>query len=183
MAENQRWRLLGAAADLFYEQGRLGITSKRIAISAGVSASTFYRYFDNVGDCLHAAFDIAADSLFRVLKGRCRDAPDSLSRARAGTEALLGFIASEPQLACLLGTELAVAQKAIVPRRRRLISQLAAALDGAVGDDGPRRGGPVGGEQFAAAALALFCHRGGGQDPVPADLATQLTALLEPAAG
>jgi hypothetical protein len=183
VAENQRWRLLGAATDLFYEQGRLGITSRRITIGAGVSASTFYRYFDDVADCLRVAFEVAADSLLRALEGRCRVAPDRFSRARAGTEALLGFAAAEPQLACLLGTEFAVAQKAIVPRRRRLIVQLAALLDGDMGDEASQRGGPIVGEQIVAAALALFCIRGVSEDPVPPNLATQLATLLEPAAG
>jgi AcrR family transcriptional regulator len=183
VAENQRWRLLGAAAELFYQQGRLGITSKGIATGAGVSASSFYRYFDDVADCLHAAFDVAADSLMRALKGRCRDAPDRLSRARSGAEALGAFAAAEPQLACLLGTELAVAQKTIVPRRRRLIARLAALLAGSWEDEVPEAGGHIVGEQFIVAALALCCNRREDEAPVPPDFATQLTSLLEPAAG
>jgi AcrR family transcriptional regulator len=182
VAENQRWRLLGAAADLFYEQGRVGVTSKGIATGAGVSASTFYRYFDDVADCLHAAFGVATDSLLRALRGRCRDAPDRLSRARSGAEALLAFTAGEPQLACLLGTEFAVAQRAILPQRRRLIVQLAALLDGGGRGERTAPGGAVG-EPLAAAALALCCNGREGEVPVPPDIATQLAALLESAAG
>jgi AcrR family transcriptional regulator len=182
VAENQRWRLLGAAADLFYARGRLGLTSKGIAAGAGVSASTFYRYFDNVAHCLDTAFEVAADSLLRALEGRCRIAPDQPGRARAGSEALLGFVAAEPQLACLLGTELAVTQKTIAPRRRRLITRLAVLLDGGRSNDASGADGALAGEQLVAAALALCCKRG-EEAPVPPNLAPQLAALLGPAAG
>jgi AcrR family transcriptional regulator len=176
VAENQRWRLLGATADLFYEQGRLGITSKRIAVGAGVSASTFYRYFDDVADCLRACFEVAADSLLRALRDRRRDAPDGHRGGRSGAEALVAFTESEPQLASLLGAELVAAQKTIAPRRQRLIAQLGALLEG----KGEAAAG-AGGEHLAVAALALCCRRRNGDAPVPPDLATQLAALLEPA--
>lgn len=181
VAENQRWRLLGAAAEMFYEQGRLGITSKRIAIGAGVSASTFYRYFGDVADCLRAGFEVATESLLRALRDHCMDAPDGRRGIRPRTEALVAFPLAEPQLASLLGAELVAAQKAIVPQRRRLIAQLAALLGGGEWDEVAAPGG-ASGEHLAAAALALCCNRREGRAAVPPDLAAQLAVLLAPPA-
>jgi AcrR family transcriptional regulator len=178
VAENQRWRLLAAAADVFYEHGYLGTTSKRIAASAGVSSRAFYRYFDDVSDCLHAAFDVAADALTRALVGRCQDARDRRDRARSATEALLAFYRSEPQLTSLLGTELSAAEKEIAARRWRLIGRLGALLSEREGERDPGRGTALD-EHLVAASLALSCNRGGGQPPVSPDLAAQLPALVE----
>lgn len=178
VAENQRWRLLGAAADVFYEHGYLGTSSKRIAASAGVSSRAFYRYFDDVSDCLRAAFDVAADALTRAVAGRCRDAPDRPERARSAAEALLAFRRSEPQLICLLGAELSAAEKEIAARRRRLIGRLGALLSEREDRPDPGRGGDLG-AHLVAAALALSCPRGGRRADVAPDLSAQLPALAE----
>lgn len=170
--------MLGAAADVFYEHGYLGTTSKRIATSAGVSSSAFYRYFDDVSDCLHAAFDVAADALMRALAGRCEGASNRRARARSGTEALLAFYRAEPQLMYLLGTELSAAEREIAARRRRLIIRIGALLSEREGRGDPGRGAALG-EHLVAASLALSCNRDGGQAPAPPDLAAQLPTLVE----
>jgi AcrR family transcriptional regulator len=163
---------------VFFEHGYLGTTSRRIVTTAGVSSSAFYHHFDDVSDCLRAAFEVASASLLRMLAGRCQDVPERRSRARSGTEALLTFCRAEPQLSRLLGAELPAAQKEIAPRHWQLISRLAALLDGREGREPPVQGAAVG-RHLAAAALALSCDGEESLTPLQPDLATQLTALLE----
>ena len=147
--------------------------------SAGVSSRSFYRYFDDVSDCLHAAFDVAAEALVGALAGRCQDARNRRDRARQGIEALLAFHRSEPQLTHLLGTELSAAEREIAARRRRLIVRLGAMLSERGEREAPADGAAAV-EHLVAAVLALSCSRGEGQAPaLPEDLATQLPALVE----
>jgi AcrR family transcriptional regulator len=175
VAENQRWRLLGGAADVFYEHGYIGTTSKLIANSAGVSSSAFYRFFDDVSECLHAAFDVAAEAFVHRL-AECRPDPaDHGRRVRAGVEALLCLRRAEPQLVSLLGPELAAAEPEVAVRRRRLINRLGVLL----GEAGGSAPGTAVNELLVAAALTLSCDRPDGRDPGAQDLAGQLPELLE----
>ena len=59
VAENQRWRLLGAAAEVLAESGYVQTTSTRVSKHAGVSPATFYQHFENIGECLLAAYETA----------------------------------------------------------------------------------------------------------------------------
>lgn len=113
----------------------------------------------------------------RALTGRCGDAPDRRDRARSGTEALLAFDRSEPELMYLLGTELSAAEREIAGRRWQLILRIGALL-GERGEGGGPGQGVALGEHLVAATLALSCNRGGGQAPAPPDLAAQLPALV-----
>lgn len=114
----------------------------------------------------------------RALTGRCEDAPNRRGRARSGAEALLAFYRAEPELTYLLGTELSAAEREIAARRRQLILRVGALLSER-GERGVPANGAAVGEHLVAAALALSCNRGGGQTPVPPDLAAQLPALVE----
>lgn len=181
VAENQRSRLLAAAADVFYDNGYLGTTSKRIATSAGVSSSAFYRHFEDVSDCLLAAFDVAADALLRALVGHRQPARDRRRPARLDAEALVAFARAEPQLAQLLGVELAAAEREIAARRRQLFNRLASACRDRAQGGAPARTSSIG-QQLIAAAVALSSVPGEGQPPVGPDLAAQLGVLLDLAA-
>jgi AcrR family transcriptional regulator len=178
VAEHQRSRLLGAAAEVFYEGGYLGTTSRRIAIGAGVSSRTFYRHFEDVSDCLRAAFDSAAEVLQRRLVGDCRTASNARDAVRFGVEALLAFTHGEPRLAHLLGGELAAAEKEIAIRRHQFFVRLAASLRERAREESSAHTVSIG-EQTIGAALAL-CLAAGHEDPsVPPDLAAQLGAMVD----
>ena len=113
----------------------------------------------------------------RALARRCEDVPNRRDRGRSGTEALLAFYRSEPQLMYLLGTELSAAEREIAARRQRLINRLGSLLSGGAEEDPGH--GPALGEHLVAASLALSCNRGEGRAPVQSDLAAQLPALVE----
>jgi len=182
VAEHQRSRLLGAAAKVFFENGYLGTTARRIAISAGVSSSAFYRQFEDVSDCLRAAFDVAAEALYRALIGPCQADADRVEAARAGAQALSLFALAEPQLTHLLGADLAAAEGEIAARRHRLFLRLASSLRGS-GEETPRVDTASIGEQLIAAAVALNSGLGEGQSSDCPDLATEMDLLADLAGG
>jgi AcrR family transcriptional regulator len=166
---------------VFYEHGYLGTTSKRIATTAGVSSSAFYRFFDDVSDCLHAAFDVAAKALLNTLADRCQEARGRRGRARSYSEALLAFHRSEPQLARLLGTELSAAERGIASRRRQLIDRLGQMLDEQ--EEKSQMQADAVSVHLAAAALALSCNGGADRAAVPPGFSAQLPVLLDLAGG
>lgn len=99
VAESQRWRLLGAAADLLAESGYRSLTTHMVAARAAVSSQTFYVHFGGLDDCLRAAFEAAIK--FADRSGEVADA--------------VGLLAGEPSLAALFGLEARAAVPDIVP--------------------------------------------------------------------
>jgi AcrR family transcriptional regulator len=176
VAAHQRSRLLAAAADVFYERGYLGTTSKVIVSSARVSSSAFYSQFEDVSDCLGAAFDVAAEALQKALAGGGRTARAKGRAAVPDVESLIAFARSEPRLANLLGTELAAAEREIAVRRRQLFLRLASRCRGGRADSLPGAN-PVGGELIAAAfVLGLPARK--HEPSADADLPEQLGVLI-----
>lgn len=99
VAESQRWRLLGAAAELLAEGGYRSLTTHKIASRAAVSFRTFYSHFGGLDDCLRAAFEAAARAVAE-------------SARPAGAVERLG---GEPPLAALFGLEVRAAVPEIGP--------------------------------------------------------------------
>ena len=99
VAENQRWRLLGAAAELLAEGGYRSLTTHKVAACAAVSFHTFYVHFRGLDDCLRAAFEAAVKAVGR-------------SARPAGAVELL---AGDPALAALFGVEVRAAVPAVAP--------------------------------------------------------------------
>lgn len=179
VADSQRWRLIGAGAEVFAEHGYNATTSRLIAGAAAVSSSTFYQHFDGVSACLRAGFGVAAESLFVVLSSVCRALPAGPERVEAGLEDLLAFCRSESQLTMLLGTELAASLPEIAPERDLLIERLAVLLrhGSARHEEAALFAAPE--ERLIAGALALTSNRpsADNHDDAP-DFAAQLAELL-----
>lgn len=185
VAENQRWRLLCAAAEVLAERGYAHLTAVDVARCAGVSRYTFYAHFDGVGACLLAAYEMAADCLCDLLVGACegRKGEDWPARLRAALGEALTFLAAEPALANLLGPAAPAGDPAIAGARERLINRLAWPLRGARKlRDADAPGLPPDLERrLIAAALALIGDRAaaGAADRLP-ELAPELAELLLP---
>jgi AcrR family transcriptional regulator len=111
VSDNQRWRLVGAAAELLAEDGYLNLSAHKVAHRAAVSPQTFYVHFDNLDDCLLGAFEAGV----RRLEG------GTLAEAFALT-------ACEPELARLLSLEARAAVPAIAAAYARLVDSRAADL-------------------------------------------------------
>jgi AcrR family transcriptional regulator len=132
VAENQRWRLLGAAAEVLAERGYAHTRSADIARRAAVSSATFYENFENVDACLLAAHRMAAECVCGLVSGGCESAPPTEwpARLHSAVDAVLKLIASEPALASLLGPAAPAAALSIAAARDGLIERLAAFLYG-----------------------------------------------------
>ena len=182
VAENQRWRLLGAAAEVLAEGGHVQTTSTRVSKRAGVSPATFYQHFDNVGDCLLAAYEAGVDCVWDLVSEACREEqigwPQRLGVAVAST---LRFLAVEPALAILLGDEAPAGEVAIAAVRRSAIDRLAELLSSGRSLRSAEAGElPVATERhLVSGAIAIYTERvaAGDVERLP-ELGPQLTEML-----
>lgn len=182
VAENQRWRLLGAVADVLAEVGHVRTTSTRVSRAAGVSPATFYQHFDNVGECLLASYEAAMGCVWEVVSDACEETeigwPSRLGVAVAST---LRLLAVEPGLAYMLGAEAAAGEPAVAEARDRHVERLASLL--ASGREMRPPGAaplpPMTERLLIAGAFALFADRvaDGEVERLP-ELTTELTELL-----
>ncbi len=129
VAANQRWRLLGAAAEELAESGHVRTTSTRISKRAGVSPATFYKHFDNVAACLLASFEVAADCVWVAVTAACTEPKlEWHRRLREALDSVLRFLAAEPAIAHMLGGEPSAGEPDIAIARGRLLEKLAGLL-------------------------------------------------------
>jgi len=120
VAASQRGRLLDAMAQIVAEKGYAATTVADVVERAGVSRRTFYEQFADKEACFLAAYDVG----LAVVLGRIRDAVETgtaasgwRGRARAGVEAFLALLASEPAFARALQVEILTAGPAALERR------------------------------------------------------------------
>src|SRR5215217_2839166 len=99
---NQRGRLVDAAMQVFgtrsFGEARVADVLERAAISR----KTFYEQFADKEACFMAAYEAAAVRVRDAVRSAARDQDDWDTSVRTGIEALLTFLASEPELARLL---------------------------------------------------------------------------------
>ncbi len=109
----------------------MGTTAGRVARRAGVSPGTFYAHYENVGACLLASYEAAAESVCGIFARSC-DEPQVEWRRRLedGVRQTLRFLAAEPAVAQLLGAEAPAGEPAIALARERIVGRLAAMLSG-----------------------------------------------------
>ncbi len=183
VVENQRWRLLGAAAEVLAEKGYAHTKSSDIATCAGISTYTFYEHFDNVGECLLAAYETAADCVCDLVSGTCDQgrAQEWTARLRTALDELLAFLASEPSLAHLLASAAPAGDAAIAAARDRLVEHLADLLGSARelrGDTAPELPLDIERRLIAASVALLSDHvRSGEVERLP-ELAPELAAIF-----
>ncbi|HET7052760.1 MAG TPA: helix-turn-helix domain-containing protein [Solirubrobacterales bacterium] len=167
--ESQRWRLLGAAAEVLAERGYAQTRVEDIAARAGVSRGTLYKQFESLDGCLLAAYEMAADCVCDLARSACEAEGGMEARVRGALDQVLGFLAEEPALAHLLGIEAAVGVPAIATSRERLLGELVA--------QGVER-------RSLEGAFALVSERiaAGEAERLP-ELASQLVELIRPVGG
>jgi AcrR family transcriptional regulator len=129
VSESQRWRLLGAAAELLAEGGYHSLTSHKVARRAAVSSQAFYVHFPNIEDCLVAVVEVGAKNLELAVEQGCdkntAQPPEPIAGAIRETLALL---AREPFLQCLFSLETRSAAPMMWRTGSRLIASLATRL-------------------------------------------------------
>jgi AcrR family transcriptional regulator len=116
VVHNQRERLIAGLAEAVAEKGYGGTTIADITRHAAVSRRTFYEHFEGKDECFVAAFDTVTAQL-RERVGEAYDAESEWPAAtRAGIDAMLTFLAAEPNLARLAMVEAMVAGPVVVER-------------------------------------------------------------------
>ena len=182
VAESQRWRLLGAVAEELAEAGHVGTTASRVARRAGVSPATFYAHYENVGACLLASYEAAAECVCGIIARSC-DEPQVEWRRRLedGVRQTLRFLAAEPAVAQLLGAEAPAGEPAIAIAHERTVERLATMLAAGRRPRSEGAGEPPAGVErhLVGAAFALVADRlaAGEVESLPS-LTQPLTDLL-----
>ncbi len=124
VVHNQRERLIAGLAEAVAENGYSSTTIAHITRHAAVSRRTFYEHFGSKDECFVAAFDTVMEQLTERV-GTAYDAEADWPHAvRAGIEALLDFLAAEPNLARLCMVEALVAGPVVVERYDAAIQSL-----------------------------------------------------------
>jgi AcrR family transcriptional regulator len=120
---SQRGRLVDAIAQVVAEKGYPATTVADVVERAGVSRRTFYEQFSDKEACFLAAYDFG----LAVVLGRIREAVEVSpgagwrEQARAGVEAFLALLASEPAFARSLQLEILTAGPAALERRAGML--------------------------------------------------------------
>jgi len=182
VAENQRWRLLGAATEVLAGQGYARTTSTRVCKAAAVSPATFYRHFGNVGECLVAAYWTAAGCVLEIVEESCAEERIGwVERLGVAVARVLRFLAVEPSTAHLLGAESPAGEPAIAAARAEAIERLATHLTtGRALRPGDAPELPAGTERhLVSGAVAIYSDRvaAGEVERLP-ELAPELAGML-----
>ena len=116
VVHNQRERLIAGLAEAVAEKGYGGTTIADITRHAAVSRRTFYEHFDGKDECFVAAFDTVTVQLRERVAESFKAEDEWPEAAKAGIEAMLAFLAAEPNLARLAMVEAMVAGPVVVER-------------------------------------------------------------------
>jgi AcrR family transcriptional regulator len=116
VTHNQRERLIAGLAEAIAEHGYSGTTIAHITRAAAVSRRTFYEHFDSKDECFVAAYDTVMEELRERVSAAFDEVDDWPWAIKAGIEAMLRFLAAEPNLARLCMVEALVAGPAVVER-------------------------------------------------------------------
>ena len=133
---HQRRRLVAAMSGALAEHGYARVTAEHVSELAGVSSSTFYKHFGNLWECLLAAYEDAGRQLCAEIEASCTEnggltPPEGIqssTRLQRGIDAALAFLAAEPHLAQLLGSQPPLEAPALAAARRSLVERLATLL-------------------------------------------------------
>jgi AcrR family transcriptional regulator len=116
VTHNQRERLIAGIAEAIAENGYAGTTIAHITRAAAVSRRTFYEHFSSKDECFVAAYDTVMKELQERVSAAFDESEEWPQSIRGGIEAMLEFLAAEPNLARLCMVEALVAGPAVVER-------------------------------------------------------------------
>lgn len=143
----RRDQLIAVTRDLLATHGRRGLSLQRIADAAGISKAAVLYYFPGKDAVVAAAYQTVIDDLVAQVGAAVAAAPDAAAGIEAYLEALLAFIAADPQrprvLAAVLGSDEppVTEDRPSAPRRWAALTELitTAQRDGTVRADADPR--------------------------------------------
>jgi len=107
--DQQRARLVEAAAMVFADVGYARATVEAIVQRAGMSRRTFYEHFRDVKDALHHVHSFLAGQAFQLIEAALKEIEDPLERIRVGAASFFGAIAANGPLARVIFREVRAA--------------------------------------------------------------------------
>lgn len=128
VAHHQRERLIAGLAEAVAEKGYAAVTLADVVKHAKVSRRVFYANFESKEGCFLAAFEVVVAHLRELVAEAVEGIPEWPQRAIAATRAVLGFLASEPDLARLCLVESRGAGPAVMARFNQAVGELAPLL-------------------------------------------------------
>lgn len=128
VAHHQRERLIAGLASAVADKGYAAVTLGDIVGEAKVSRRVFYANFESKEQCFLAAFDVVVDHLRELVAAASEGVEEWPRRVIAGTRAVLGFFAGEPELARLCLVESRGAGPAVTARFNEAVGELAPLL-------------------------------------------------------
>jgi len=132
--ENQRWRLLGACAEVIAARGYGGLSLRALTKEAAVSKDTFYKHFESLGECVVETYAMVAESVL-VAAGRGCEGAQSGSATNVGVETIARLFSEEPALAYVLADMALLDLPGVYSEQAKLVERLAASLASATLED------------------------------------------------
>lgn len=126
-----RERLLEAMLVVSGELGYEHVAVRHVIERANTSRATFYKHFDDRGDCFVQAQRDASEWLYRRLIDAARRRPTWREGLRAALAELLELCANQPAITKALLVESHGAGERAIAQRRDLMERFSRALDGA----------------------------------------------------
>lgn len=171
VAHNQRERLIAGLATAVAEHGYQAVTITHITKQAQVSRRVFYANFESKEECFLAAFEVVVGHIRELAVEAVASISDWPHQAIASARAVLGFFASDPDLARLCLVEAQAAGPAVAARFHEAVHEAVPYLE--LGRAERDRTLPGTTEESVIGALVLLAGR-----KVAADEAEQLEDLL-----
>lgn len=175
VVHNQRERLIAGVAEAIAENGYASTTIAHITRHAAVSRRTFYEHFASKDECFVAAYETVMEQLRERVANAFDEQEDWPHAMRAGIDAMLGFLAAEPNLARLSMVESLVAGPVVVERYDAAIKGLVPYLEAGRKGRSPEvlaRLSPTTEEALVGGMVSLISRR------ILADRTTELEDLL-----
>ncbi len=136
---NQRERIFDAIARLTASGGYQALSLEDIAAAAAVSLQTFYSHFENKEEAFLATYEVGHSRAKAAVDRALAHQTNWIGGVRAGVQALLEFLASEPALAHLACVDILIAYPHVAGRVEEANAAYAQLLDMDIGEGAPSR--------------------------------------------
>jgi AcrR family transcriptional regulator len=154
---NQRERIFDAIANLTAAKGYPSLSLDEIAAEAAVSLQTFYTHFASKEEAFLATYEVGHAKAMAVINQTLARQSGWIDAVRAGTLALLEFLASEPSYAHLACVDVLIAHPHVANRLDEANAFYADLLALQIGHDAPELPpAPVIGEAIVGGVFELL---------------------------
>jgi AcrR family transcriptional regulator len=179
---SQRRRILDAMIACCAEKTYSGTTIAELVRRGAVSRTTFYKLFTDKRDCFDAAVTLCIERLAATLAAATVGCDSPAEATRRATDAGLGLLAAEPELALVLGGDVLGVDPGLVDRYSRMLIPALERLWAEAGEPPRKHSSP--GLAFGRAQLLVFHEVAAGRAECLPALAPNIVYLaIAPFAG